>query len=78
MSDNEVLREAILKNVLAISEAWPDIVALWSGMVKQLTDEGWTESSARALVLSSVTADNGAIMAVLDLEDDDDDGTSTH
>jgi hypothetical protein len=58
------LREVILRSILAFSETWPDIVALWSGMVKQLIDDGWTEQAARALVLSSVTTDNAALLAV--------------
>lgn len=58
------LREAILRSILAFSETWPDVVALWSGMVKQLIDDGWTEQAARALVLSSVTTDNSALLAV--------------
>ncbi len=57
-------RKAILENVMQFAEAFPDMVALWSGMVRQLMDDGWPEQAARALVLSSVTADNAALLSV--------------
>lgn len=55
------VRKQVLQNIQMMAQSWPDMVALYNGMVKQLTDTGWTEIAARTLVLSNATATNYAI-----------------
>lgn len=64
-SDEEKLRQSVLKNIQALMSSWPDIVAMWSGMVEQCKDAGWTEYAARALVLSQILSDSAYIAAAV-------------
>lgn len=54
---NNEVRQAVLKNCNDLLESWPDIVAMWAGMVEQTKASGWTEYASRALVLSQIIQD---------------------
>jgi hypothetical protein len=56
-------RDEMLRMIQESNESWGDIVAMYSGMVKQLQADGWEEIAARSIVLSNVTAANIAIAA---------------
>lgn len=62
--DRSKVRQAVIDNVNVLMDTWPDIVAMWSGMVEQAKEAGWHEYAARALVLSQILPDSSYIIAV--------------
>ena len=72
-NDEEKSKNQLVKQIHDAAALWPEFIAMFRGMVESAMEDGWEETAARALVLSTVTgAMNVNVIANLKAEADDD------